>query len=356
MKRTIALTILLSFAAAAAERKAKNVVLFIGDAAGLPVISLAGIHAGRPQQLFIQRMPNIGLMDTSAASSWVTDSAAAMTAIITGTKTHNGVISQSPAAVRGAKDGAPLKTLLEYAEERGLQTGVITNDQVTGATAAACYSHSNDRKKADEIFAQVLKPPFGDGVDILIGAGRSKLLTPAMDKGLREMRYGVFDSAAGIPPDTRRAVVLYDSGNFDLAIAVRRAVDILSRSPKGFFLMVESDLHTNQLKLGLDRAVALDAIIEETAKRLGKDTLVIYSADHSFDIRHRGGKVGEPLPVPEKAEPKGAIRVDDGHTGEEVVVAATGPGSERIHGFFKNTDLFRFMMAAYGWKDSKPAN
>jgi alkaline phosphatase len=42
--------------------------------------------------------------------------------------------------------------------------------------------------------------------------------------------------------------------------------------------------------------------------------------------------------------------MDSGHTGEEVVVAAQGPGAGRVRGFFKNTDLFRIMMAAYGWK------
>jgi alkaline phosphatase len=43
--------------------------------------------------------------------------------------------------------------------------------------------------------------------------------------------------------------------------------------------------------------------------------------------------------------------MDDGHTGEEVVAAAQGPGARRVHGFISNTDLFRIMMAAYGWKE-----
>ena len=42
--------------------------------------------------------------------------------------------------------------------------------------------------------------------------------------------------------------------------------------------------------------------------------------------------------------------MDNGHTGEEVVVAAQGPGAEAVHGFFPNTQLFHIMMAAYGWK------
>src|SRR5512143_2019570 len=109
-------------ASAGAGPKAKSVILFLGDAGGLPTISAAAIEAGRPQQLFIQRMPWIGLMETSDASEWVTDSAAAMTAIVTGEKTQNGVLSQSDSAVEGQKDGRILKTILEYAEERGLST------------------------------------------------------------------------------------------------------------------------------------------------------------------------------------------------------------------------------------------
>jgi alkaline phosphatase len=47
--------------------------------------------------------------------------------------------------------------------------------------------------------------------------------------------------------------------------------------------------------------------------------------------------------------------MDDGHTGEEVVVAAQGPGARRVRGFIANTDLFRIMMSAYGWKEDAPA-
>src|SRR5512140_2117752 len=143
--------------------RARNVVLFLGDAGGIPTLSAASIHKHRdPQALFIQKMPHIALSDTSAADRWVTDSAAGMTAIVTGQKTDNGVISQSAEVVRGKVDGAALKTILEYAEERGLSTGVITNKGIADATPATCWAHSNDRGKRGEIFAQLAKPRFGD--------------------------------------------------------------------------------------------------------------------------------------------------------------------------------------------------
>jgi len=47
------------------------------------------------------------------------------------------------------------------------------------------------------------------------------------------------------------------------------------------------------------------------------------------------------------------VRVDDSHTGEEVLVLAQGPGAEQVKGFFANTEIFRIMMAAYGWKEDK---
>jgi alkaline phosphatase len=31
------------------------------------------------------------------------------------------------------------------------------------------------------------------------------------------------------------------------------------------------------------------------------------------------------------------------------VVAAQGPGSDKVKGFMSNTDLFRVMLSAYGW-------
>ena len=77
------------------QNRAKNVILFIGDAGGIPTLNAASIHGyGAPQKLFLQRMPHIGLSDTSSSASWVTDSAAGMTAIVTGQKTTNGTLSQ----------------------------------------------------------------------------------------------------------------------------------------------------------------------------------------------------------------------------------------------------------------------
>jgi len=105
----------------------------------------------------------------------VSDSANGMSAIVTGVKTHNGVISQGPDGERGRRDGTPTQTVLEYAEQHGLLTGVVTDRPITDATPAATYAHSNDRGKWGEIFPQAFSPRFGDGVDVLIGSGRAEI-------------------------------------------------------------------------------------------------------------------------------------------------------------------------------------
>jgi len=342
-----------ALAAAGGGRRARNVILFLGDGTGPATVNAASIHGyGEPRRLFLQNLPHIGLSETSSASGWVCDSAAGMTAIVTGAKTHNGVISQSATAVRGEKDGEPLKTILEYAEERGLASGVVSNSPMADATPAACYAHANDRRKTGEIFAQVLKPRFGDGVDVIIGPGRpqipdaTKALGIDLDAGLRASGFAVADKLEAAPAEARRLVVLYPDAKFDLGAATHKAIDILARNRRGFFLMVESNNHSKDVLQTLERTVTFDRIIRSVAERMGaRDTLILFTADHSFDLRLPRGLKGQPI-VPN-------VKVEGSHTAEEVLVAAQGPGAQRVRGIFPNTQLFQVMMAAYGWTVSR---
>lgn len=353
-----------------AASRARNVILFLADAGGTSTVAAASLHAhGNSRGLFLQRMPHIALSDTSSASHWVTDSAAGMTAIVTGERTNNGVIAQSAEAVRGKVDGAPLKSILEYAEERGLSTGIVTNDALSGATPAALYAKANDRAATAVIFQQAFTPRFGDGPDVMIGGGRTAIAKALAEVGVtldvhaRERGRPLLSSLAELTPETTRAIVLLDE-EFPVEEAVQAAVRILSRNRKGYFLMVEWDTHTDRLRRGLERMVALDRAIESTARTVGSNTLLLFTADHSFDVRIRGGRPGTPalagLEAAEQENPKGplripALRMDNGHTGEAVLVAAQGPGADRVRGYIANTDIFRVMMDAYGWKVPKPA-
>lgn len=362
MLRPFLLLLAVGSSLAAAEPRAKNVVLFLGDAGGIPTLNAASAYLhNKPQALFIQHLPHMALVDTSPADEWVSDSAAGMTAIVTGHKTRNGVISQSADAVRGKQDGTPLKTLLEYAEERGLSTGVVTNMPIWDATPAACYAHCNERKSPGEIFTQILTPRFGDGVDIVIGKDRkgvdeaTKKMGLAIDDELRKKGYTVLPSPADLTTEASRAVALFEGADFDAKAVVERVIRILSRNPKGYFLMVEWDMHPGSLVRGLERVRVMDELIRQTTQQVGSDTLVLFAADHSADLRLRSGKKGEELITAANAstavqtDPKAKIRADNSHTGEEILAAGQGPGAEQLHGFIPNTRLFEIMMAAYGW-------
>jgi alkaline phosphatase len=359
---------------APAPARARHVILFLADAGGIPTIHAASLLAtGSPRGLFVQRMPHIALVDTSAADAWVTDSAAGMTAIVTGRKTNNGVLAQGPDAIREEADGTPLRSILEYAEARGLSTGIVTNDSVAGATPAALYAKANDRDKAAEIILQAFSPRQGDGVDVLIGGGRTALARAVAESGqdlsavAAAAERTLLTDISEIPRGADRAVVLYDGAEFEFRAAVRTAWTVLARNPRGSFLMVECDVHTDRVRRGLERMAAFDRTIEETVAAAGPDTLVLFTADHSFGLRVHDGATGtnllEGLDAVAEAADDAAVKslqlpnlsMDSTHTGEPVMAAAQGPGSFRVRGYLSNTDLFGIMLRAYGWRDERGA-
>ncbi len=348
-------------------KRARNVILFLADAAGLPTVNAASLHGyGDAQKLYVQSWPSIALSDTSTASSWVTDSAAGMTAIVTGVKTHNGVISMGPDTVRGKQDGARLKTILEYAEEHGLSTGVLSNVNIADATPAACYSQANDRRKFGEIFLQIFAPRFGDGVDVVMGVGRKPIydavtaLGKNLDQVAQSMNRPIYSSLAAVPAGNARPIVVLER-DINLNEAAPMALRALARNHKGYFLMIEWDAHTDDPQRGLDNLVNFDKLIRTIASQVDrKNTLLLFTADHSFELRSVGGKRGDPLLSGLEEWKKShasketvqipALRVGHSHTGEEVLVASQGPGSAQVKGFLPNTRLFHIMMEAFGWK------
>lgn len=350
---------------APAPGKAKNIIVFLADAGGVSVVNGASLLGyGEPLKLRIQQWPHLGLSETSPVDQFVSDSANGMSSIMTGVKTRNGVISQGPDAARGKQDGTPTKTLLEYAEERGLLTGVITTQSIADATPAAAYAHSNDRKNWGTIFPQAFSPRFGDGVDVMFGAGRAKIgeqlvaAGTSFDKLSQEHKRPIYSALDQVPATNQRPVVVGDS--MDVHAATLKALDILQRSPKGYFLVVEWDAHTNEPRRGLQNVVDFDKLIAEVERRVDlKDTLLLFTADHSFGLQVDGGRRGEPVLEGYeawKAGPKEGdivrlknVLVNDTHTAEEVPALATGAGAERVRGYFPNTYLFDVMMKAWGW-------
>lgn len=360
-------------ASAAQPTRARNVILFLADAAGVSTLSAASLMAyDEPQRLHIQQWPHLGLSETSPVDQFVSDSANGMSSIVTGVKTRNGVISQGPDVVRRERDGTPTKTLLEYAEERGLLTGVISTQSIADATPAANYAHSNDRAKWGEIFPQAFSPRFGDGVDVLFGAGRRKIgeqliaLGSSFEALSAEHDRPIYATLAEAPAANLRPVVVGD--DMDVRAATLRALDILQRSDTGYLLVVEWDAHTDDPRDGLQNVVDFDRLIAEVESRVDlSDTLLLFTADHSFGLQVDGGRRGEPLLEGYDAwkatdSEEDIVRLENvlvnaTHTAEEVPALAIGAGAERVRGYFPNTHLFTVMMDAWGWTpDPSPAD
>ena len=143
---------------------ARNAIVLIGDGMGA-AHRFAGqlLLAGRGGRLTMDRLPIVGQMATLSADpeSFVTDSAAAATAIATGVKTVNGAVSIDP-------DGRPRTTLLELAKRAGKATGLVTTCQVTDATPAAFGAHVVHRSDQSEVARQYLHQ---SGVDVVLGGG-----------------------------------------------------------------------------------------------------------------------------------------------------------------------------------------
>jgi alkaline phosphatase len=354
----------LSVSSLAQTTRAKNVIIFLGDGTGVSSLNAASIYGyNRPQALYIQSFPGIALADTSTATQWVTDAAAGATAIATGVKTNNRVISQSPSAVTDQQDGEILKTFFEYAREHGLSTGAVSNDDrqgVTQALTAAFFAHNNNRAKSGEIFEEMLAPKSGlPGLDVAISPAHSDVFKQVKTMGhdpLADMKshgYTFADSLDGlnkIGSNTTKVIMMTDDVKMDLKTGVDDAIARLSKNPKGFVLVVFSDCHTGKTRTSLSRIVELDNIVREVAAAHKQDTMMLWTADHSYDLRIKGETLTETLKKNEGKNIAAAVSLEDEHTAEEVPVMAIGPGSERVHGFISNTDVFHILMQAPGWE------
>lgn len=383
----------------------RNLILFIGDGMG-QAHRFAGqlLASGRDGRLAMDRLPYLGQMGTMGAdpTTFVTDSAAAATAIATGVKTCNGSVSIDPR-------GDERTTILELAKASGRSVGLISTCQITDATPAAFAAHVPLRAAQSEIARQYIT---GVKVDVILGGGAvhwypaGRSLPPSLCHDARW--YGVssegdlvaeaqaegyeFVSSAGelqaslahrMGQTQGPLLGLFAGQEFfvqadealgasydppvSLADLTSAAIDILSRNPAGFFLMVEESAidrmaHRNNAPLTIKGVLELDRAVQVAlafANR-SQDTLIAVTADHECGGLAVAGSLDQPYPY----EPGGGLLdtllagedgpfpvagsdygfvlgwATTGHTAAPVPITSTGPGAERLVGSFENTDLF----------------
>lgn len=337
--------------------RVKNVILFIGDGLGVFQITAARIRsAGATGKLYMDRMPVTGLVTDYSANNLVTDSAAAATALATGCKTNNGMVGVSP-------EGKKLTTILELAEKRGMATGLVVTDRITGATPASFASHVVSRNDAATIATHLLE----NKVDVLLGGGKEFFIPSSSPGGKRRDKRNLIEEAKkegylfirnkeeleGV--EAKYVLGLFELGAMitnppepSLAEMTRRAIDLLNGNQKGFFLMVEGSqidwaCQDNDINSAIREVLFFDKAVKEALEFALQDkhTLVIVTADHETGgLGINGGSLdGVNLEVGWTTK---------GHTATQVILYAFGPEAERFTGLHDNTDIPRMIAAFLG--------
>lgn len=341
-------------------RRVRNVILCIGDGMGLSQVAMASAKATGPGgKLHMERLPVAGTVRTYSASSRVTDSAAAGTAMATGVKTKNGMIGMDP-------DGGAYLTLLEAAQAKGMPTGLVATSAITHATPASFGAHIRSRKMETDIAEQLI----ADKVNVLFGGGRKFFLPKSDPKSgrkddldliaqAREAGYEVIETASELR-SSRGPHVL---GLFQLealttaepepslAMLAGKAIQVLRHAclessvddgRPGFFLMIEGSqidwaCHDNDAAKAVRQTLLFDQAIEaavDFALRDGR-TLVVVTADHET-----GGLTLTDSGNEEKGDADlTAHWSTKGHTGTPVPLWAIGPGAAHFAGVQDNTDI-----------------
>jgi alkaline phosphatase len=329
----------------------KNVILLIGDGMGLSHLYAAMTVAG--EKLNIERAPVTGLQKTSSTNNYITDSAAAGTAIATGSKTNNGAIGVDADSIR-------VKSILEIAEENGVSTGLVSTSSITHATPAAFIAHQASRGSYEDIARDFL----ATDIDLFIGGGYDHFanrkdnlnLTDSLrargyvvTTTLEEVMRSTGPKLAGFTAPVHNPYRLKGRGDM-LPSATSKAIEVLSKNKKGFFLMVEGSqidwaAHANAADTVIDETIDFDravGIALDFAEKDGK-TLVIITADHETGgVTLVGGNL-------KRSTVKLSFSTKD-HTADIIPVFAYGPGSERFIGIYENTDIFHKIREAFGFR------
>ncbi|MGI8738460.1 MAG: alkaline phosphatase [Gammaproteobacteria bacterium] len=136
------------------NQRAKNVILFVGDGMGVSTSTAARILEGQMQgqpgeenQLFFETLPYLALSKTYSWDQQTPDSAPTMTAMVTGYKARESMLSVDHTTPRFECDpdviaAKSLETILEQAAQRGKDTGIVSTARITHATPAANYAHT----------------------------------------------------------------------------------------------------------------------------------------------------------------------------------------------------------------------
>ncbi|HDZ06539.1 hypothetical protein LCGC14_0053140 [marine sediment metagenome] len=319
-----------TFESDGANRTPKNIILMIGDGNGITQISSAVL--ANNGELSLTQLKSVGFIKTQSADDFTTDSAGAGSAIATGQKTNNRAVGTDVT-------GLAIPNLTEILSGKGFNTGVITTDEITGATPSSFFAHRTDRGMVSEIASDLNTSKL----KLFISRPTSTV------KNIQEYGFNMKLDIAAIGTSKEEKVGAWFAdiklesleGHVEqLSIATKNGLSFLNNKKKSFFLMTEgakidSYSHENDITGVINESISFDKAITEALKfaDADKNTLVIITADHET-----GG-----LTIPQGNMLKHEIEADfttHDHTGVMVPIFAYGPMSQEFQGIYDNNEIF----------------
>lgn len=363
MKRTFSLILVLVVALIAApidanarkkrtQPEVRNVIMLIGDGMGVAHISALMLEE-RYQPINMDRAQSAALIKTHSANNRVTDSAAAGTALATGSKTGNHYVGVTI-------EGDTLTSILTRAERRGMQTAEVVTCYLTHATPAAFYAHTDDRSRYEDIAVQFLT----SGIDVAFGGGRKDFAARSDGRNLvaelETAGYKVVNEMSEVENiHSGRVVGLFADGHFPMATepergdylpkATAKALEILtancSKERCGFFMMVEGSLidfagHNNDAKQIYTEMKDFDEVVGIAFDYADQHegTLVVVCADHET------GGLSLPSSKTDFTLSESGVEYRYGttsHSGTMIPALFYGAGAKEFAGIMDNTELSR---------------
>ena len=333
-------------------KTAKNIIFMIGD--GMSYAQIEGTENAIGKQLEMRKLPVSGTITTHSADKRITDSGAGGTALATGFKTNNGMISMKA-------DSTAVPSILELFAEDGKQTAIVVSCGITHATPASFVAKDINRNNYEAIAKDFAE---SEKLNYFIGGARKhfvkrednrNLLEEMTARGwqffdvLEDAQFNASTNVALFMADEHPVSVIDGRSDF-LAKGTAKLLETMSRQAEnGFFMMVEGSQidwagHANDSAYLVAEMIDFDNAAKAAVDFAKKDgeTLVVITADH---------ETGGLTIINGNENDYSSVRFNfstGNHTSVTVPVFAFGPGSENFTGVYDNTEIFYKILNASG--------
>ncbi|MCL1095712.1 alkaline phosphatase [Shewanella kaireitica] len=279
----------------------KNIIYVIGDGMGPAYTSAYRYFNDDPNTRAVEKtifdQLLVGMSSTYPDDdTYVTDSAAAATALATSHKTYNGAIAVT-------KEQQPLMTLLEQAKAANKTTAVVVTSQINHATPASFLAHNEHRRNYNEIADSYLTNLINGQpiADLMFGGGQQYFVRDDKDltKGFIKFGYHYIDNIADLEQLNQfPALGLFAPKGLKPALGSEypqrlmqmtdKALQLASAQKKPFLMMVEASQidwcgHSNDISCAMAEMddLAKTVTLIKAYIDTHPDTLLVMTADHS---------------------------------------------------------------------------